>query len=67
MQIKNLAAAVAILGEQLTALAERRDALVAQSAAIEKELGELNPQITKLEAVFRSPPDPSAVVPAPAA
>lgn len=53
--IRNGTAATAILGRLYDAKAKRRDELLSQSAAIEAELTELNPQIADLEAVFTPP------------
>jgi chromosome segregation ATPase len=64
-KILNLVAATAILSEQLDHLQTRRADLLSQMSEIEKELGELNPQIAKLETVFKSPSDaaPTPAVP----
>lgn len=66
-QILNLPAATAILGAQLDEMQTRRADLMAQSTEIEKELGDLNPQIAKLEAVFKTPQDAPAAALRPAA
>lgn len=60
-QILNMKAASAILGEQLDELTTRRADLLDQMSVIDKELAVLNPQIAKLETVFKSPADVAPV------